>query len=89
MHELHYLEALVLQDTLDGRIFTAGRELGLKDHAKGAVADNLALRVLHLFGLASQAILHLFANDLLRVVSLVRVSRAKLAVGPCHLTTHA
>jgi hypothetical protein len=58
-----YLEALVLQDALDGGVLTGGRELGLEDDAKRAVADDFALRILHLFGLSGQAVLHLFADD--------------------------
>lgn len=59
-----YLEALVLQHSLDGRIFAGGGQFGLKDDAKRAVAYYLALRILHLFGVPRQAILHLLANDL-------------------------
>lgn len=51
-----HLERLVVADTLDGRIFTRGRELGLKDHSKVAIADDLALSTLHLFGLAGQKV---------------------------------
>jgi hypothetical protein len=58
-----YLEALVLQHALDGRILAAGRQLGLEDDAKGAVADNLALRVGKVLVLASLAVLDLFADD--------------------------
>lgn len=58
------LEALVLEHTLDGSIFTTGRELGLEDDTKGTVADDFALGVLHLFCLSGQAILDLFANYL-------------------------
>lgn len=57
-----YLESLVLQDTLDGCILTRRREFGLKDDTKTSIADDLALSVLHLFGFAGQAILHLLAN---------------------------
>jgi hypothetical protein len=59
-----YLEALVLEDTLDGGVFSAGRQLCLKDYAKGTIADNLALGVLHLSCLSGEAILHLFSNHL-------------------------
>lgn len=57
-----YLESLVLKDALDSCIFTRRRELGLEDYAKAAISDDLALSVLHLFGLASEAILHLLSN---------------------------
>lgn len=63
---LPYLEAFVLQNSLDGGVFTAGRQLGLEDNTKGAIANDLALRVLHLFCLSCQAILDLFANNLCR-----------------------
>lgn len=62
--ELGDLETLVLQNALDGGIFTAGRQLGLEDDTERAIADDLALRVLHLFCLSGQAILDLFANYL-------------------------
>lgn len=58
------LETLVLKDSLDGRVFAAGRELGLKDNAEGPVADDLALGVLHLPLFASQPILHFLPDDL-------------------------
>ena len=58
------LEALVLENPLDGRIFTRGRELGLEDDAETAIAYYLALGVLHLFRLAREAILHLLADYL-------------------------
>ena len=59
-----HLEALVLQHALDGGIFSARRHLGLKHDAKGAIPDNLTLCILHLLGLASHAILDLFADYL-------------------------
>lgn len=59
-----YLESLVLQHALDGRILAGRGQLGLKDDAEGAVSHYLALGVLHLFGLAGQAILHLLADHL-------------------------
>lgn len=58
-----YLEALVLQHALDGGILPRRRELGLEDDAEGAIADNLALGVLHLLGLAGQAVLDLLTDD--------------------------
>lgn len=58
-----YLEALVLQHALDGGVFARRRQLGLEDNTKGAIADNLALGVLHLLGLAGQAVLDLLADD--------------------------
>lgn len=59
-----HLEPLVLQDTLDGSIFSRGRKLGLKDNTKGAIADNLALGVLQVPRLPCDAVLHLLTNDL-------------------------
>jgi hypothetical protein len=58
-----YLESLVLQDTLDGSIFSAGRELGLEDDPEGAIAHNLALSVLDLSLFTSQSILDFLSND--------------------------
>ena len=58
------LETLVLKHALDGSIFAAGRQLSLEDDTEGAIADDLALGVLHLFCLSGQAILNLFANYL-------------------------
>jgi hypothetical protein len=59
-----YLEAFILEHTLDGRVFAAWGELGLKDDAEGAIAHDLALGVLHFTSLASKAILDLLADDL-------------------------
>ncbi len=57
------LEALVLEHTFDRSILAGGRQLRLKHNAEGAVADNLALRVLHVSCLAGNTILHFLAND--------------------------
>lgn len=59
-----HLESFVLKDALDGSIFPRRREFRLKNDAKRAIADNLALRVLHIPRLAGDTILDLFANDL-------------------------
>ena len=59
-----YLESLVLQDSLDGRILAIGRDLRLEYHSEGAIAYDLALGVLHLPRLASEAILNLLPDDL-------------------------
>lgn len=61
-----HLEALVLQHTLDGRILAAGGQLGLEDDAKGAIADDFALRVREVLVVARHAVLHLLANDFWR-----------------------
>lgn len=58
------LEALVLEYPFDGSVLAGGRQLGLKHDAEGAVADNLALRVLHISGLSCKAILNLLADNL-------------------------
>lgn len=58
-----YLEALVLEDPLDGRILAAGRQLGLEDDSKRAVADDLALGVGKIPVLSRHAIVDLFADD--------------------------
>ena len=69
-----HLEALVLQDTLDGRIFTTGRQLRLEDYAERAVADNLALRVCEVFVVAGQAVLDLFADNFCGIVSMTSIT---------------
>lgn len=56
------LEPLVLQHTLDGRIFARRRKLRLEDDTKGAIADDLALGILQISCLASDSILYLFAD---------------------------
>jgi hypothetical protein len=53
------LEPLVLQDLLDGDIlsvFRLGNKLGLKDDAEGTIADNFAIRIRYVTGLAALAI---------------------------------
>jgi hypothetical protein len=70
-----YLEALVLQDTLDGRIFTTRRQLRLEDDTERAVADNLALRVREVFVVAGQAVLDLFADNFCGIVSMTSMTR--------------
>lgn len=61
-----HLEALVLKNSLDGGILTTGRQLGLEDDTKGAVADNLALRIGEVLVVAGQAVLDLFADNFYR-----------------------
>lgn len=58
-----HLEAFVLQDPLDGSIFTTGGQLGLEDYTKRAITDNLALGVLDFACLAGESILDLLSND--------------------------
>ena len=58
-----YLEALVLQHALDGGILTRRRQFGLENDTEGAIADDLALGVLHLLGLPSKAVLDLLTDD--------------------------
>ena len=59
-----HLETLVLENTLDGRIFAVRGKLGVEDHTEGTISYDLALGVLHLSCLASDSILHLLADDL-------------------------
>lgn len=59
-----YLEALVLQNPLDGCILSVWRKLCLEYNTKGAVSHDLALCILHFSCFASQSILDLFANNL-------------------------
>lgn len=71
-----HLEALVLEHALDGGILTTGRQLGLEDYTKGAVADNLALRVCEVLVVARQAILDLFVDNFCRgLVSRTAIDR--------------
>jgi hypothetical protein len=58
-----YLETLVLQDSFDGSVLAAGRQLGLEDDAKRAVADDLALRIGNVSGLASDSVLDSLPYD--------------------------
>lgn len=80
-----YLEPFILEDSLDGGIFTTGRHLGLKHHAEGAIADNLTLGVGDLLGLAGQSILDLFTDDLLRAGQFFEICRFSLIIThhPC------
>lgn len=59
---MYYLEPLVLEHPLDSRIFSIGSKLRLEDHTKRSVSHNLALSILHLSCVSSQAILYLFTN---------------------------
>ena len=61
--KLAILEALVLQYSLDGGIFSTRGQFGLEDDTKGAVAYNLALRVRKVLVLARLAVLDLFADN--------------------------
>lgn len=81
-----HLEALVLQHTLDGGIFTTGRQLGLEDYTEGAVADNFALRVCEVFVVARQAVLDLFADYFWRGVSIGAIRQRGTG---SRLTTHS
>jgi hypothetical protein len=73
-HGATHLEALVLQHSLDGRVFTAGRQFGLEDDAEGAIADDLALCIGQVFVLARQAVLHFLADDFCEGVSMRAVA---------------
>jgi len=59
-----YLESLVLKNTLNGCIFSGGRELGLEDYPERAITHDLTLGILHLLGFAGKAILHFLTNNL-------------------------
>lgn len=59
-----HLEALVLEDALDGGVLAAGRELGLENDSERTIANNLALRVGQVLVLAGQAVLDLLPDDL-------------------------
>ena len=64
-----HLEPLVLEDTLDSRIFSIWRELCLEHNPKGSVSYDLTLCVLHLFGFTSKPVLNFLANDLCQILS--------------------
>lgn len=83
-HAQSDLEALILQHTLDGGIFTAGRQLRLEDDAEGAVSDNLALRVGEVLVVAGDAVLDLFADNFCAGISI-----AAMAEEMQGLTTHS
>jgi hypothetical protein len=68
-HAQTNLEALVLEHSLDRSIFSARGELGLEDYTKGAVSDDLALRISKVLVLARLAVLDLFADDFCANVS--------------------
>jgi hypothetical protein len=57
------LEALVLENPLDGGIFATGGHLCLEHNTEGAISDYLALSVLHLLGLPRESILDFFSYD--------------------------
>ena len=80
-----FLESLVQQDPLDGGVLTAGRELRLEDNTKGAIANNLALRILDFSGFSSQSILDLLANDFCRALSahVLGIGWARAACDAC------
>ena len=65
------LETLVLENPLDGRILTTGRQLRLEDYAKGAITDDFALRVGEVLVVAGQAVLDLFADNFCMGVSML------------------
>ncbi len=58
------LETLILQNSLDRCVLAIWGKLCLEDHTKGTIAYNLALRILHFLGFASEAILDFLTNDL-------------------------
>lgn len=63
-HDLEFtvLESLVLQDALDGSIFSRRRQLRLEDDTKRAVSNDFTLRVLQVPSFSSDAILNLFTD---------------------------
>ena len=58
-----YLEPLILEHAFDCRILVGWRQLSLEDNAKRSVANDLALGILQVSGLAGDAVLDLFADD--------------------------
>ena len=64
-----HLEALVLEDALDRRIFSIWRELCLEHNPKRPVSHDLTLGVLHLFCFTSKAVLDFLADHLCQNLS--------------------
>ena len=65
-----YLEAFVLQNSLDGCIFSIRGKLRLKDDTEGAISHDLALCILHLSCFTCKTILNSFAHNFCTFVSL-------------------
>lgn len=80
-----HLETLVLEHSLDRRVFTAWRQLGVEDDAKGPIANDLALRVGEFSGLTSQAILDLLTDYFCKIVSKRRTCNERVM----QLTAHS
>lgn len=59
-----YLESLILKNTLNGGVLVGRRKLCLENDAEGAISNNLALSILYLSRLASNAVLNLLLDDL-------------------------
>lgn len=64
-----YLETLILEHALDGRILARGGKLGLEYDTERTVANNLALGILEISGFASQSILDALTDHLCDGVS--------------------
>ena|SRR5271156_3355917 len=79
------LESFVLKNSFDGCIFTSRGQFGLKHYSKAAIANNLALGVLHFPCLAGNAILDLLSDDFYNDAS----ASAPREVWMCMLTSHA
>lgn len=66
LHRLEYLESFVLQDSFNGSIagqlIIVGKQPRLEDDSKGSIADDFALGIFDVLGLASSPILHLLTN---------------------------
>lgn len=77
-----HLEALILKNAFDSCIFSVGSQLGLENHSEGAIAYDLALRVLHLPCLARQAILHFLTNDLCMLSAVLQYMSADFSYLP-------
>jgi hypothetical protein len=79
------LESFVLENSFDGCIFTSWGQFGLKHYSKTAIANNLALGVLHFPCLAGNAILDLLSDYFYNDSS----ASAPREVWLCMLTSHA
>jgi hypothetical protein len=64
--KLTILEPLVLENSLDGSVFSRRGQLGLENNSERPITNNLALCVLQVLGFAGNPILHFLADHLCR-----------------------
>ena len=59
-----HLEAFILKNAFNRRVFSVRGKLGLEDDSEGTVSDNFTLSVLHFTSFARLTVLHFLADDL-------------------------